>query len=314
MPIIDFNLPAPLSNLYTHQEAVSEILVLTNTKDNENIQLSNVRNHLNLSIAQIVELVGISHSPRYEIHLRACVEKQLHVSGLHWVNLDNGTFTPGFIASQGLRAINRVSINKQKDYTAFSTDALTFYSAESWYPMPYDPGLVGYGTRRAGNLTKLDISALTQLNSGADRNIQWDSSIAWTHSGNAIMLFIGNDIATFLQGIWATAEDDVTANPYAFPFADLTIHALRQPMLDDLLAPSISVTYKRNIDLPDEYMSLCIALAQHKVLEQINADPNDRSLVGQTIQTELSKIQANIQEKVQFEKLEREKKKYGDQR
>ena len=320
MPVINFTPPNALSNLYTHQQAVSEVMVLTKTTDNEKIQLDNFRNHLNVSIAQVVELVGIANSPRYDLHIQCSVETTLHPSGLHWINLDGGIVIGGwgtFVPSQGFREIKRVSTKKiDTTYTAgvfANANAQTLWNAIT--PMPqFEPGAIGYNSAKEGNFTKLDISALNQLSSISDTNVQWNQSIGWTHSGNALYLFVGSSIATPFQGTYGTSNADTTASAYALPFVDIILYGTRQPMLDDLLPLSISNRYLNRVDLPDEFMSLCIALTQHKVLEQLNADANEKAIVTQTIQSELAKIQSNVTEKVQFEKLEREKMKYGDQR
>jgi hypothetical protein len=320
MPVINFTPPSPLSNMYTHQQAVSEVMVITKTTDNEKIQLSNVRNHLNISIAQVVELVGIANSPRYETSMQCSIETTLHPSGLHWINLDGALVIAGwgtFVPSQGFREIKRVSAKKiDTTYTAgvfANATAQTLWTSIT--PMPqFEPGVTGWNGRKEGNFTKLDISALNQLSSISDTNVQWSQSIGWTHSGNSIYLFVGSDIATPFQGTYGTDNTDDTGSPYALPFVDIIIYGIRQPMLDDLLAPNVSNTYTNRVDLPDEYMSLCIALTQHKILEQLNADANEKAIITQQIQSELGKIQANVTEKVQFEKIEREKMKYGDQR
>lgn len=320
MPVITFNPPNPLSNMYTHQQAVSEVMVLTKTTDNERLQLSNFRNHLNVSIAQVVELVGISHSPRYETSIRCSIETTLNDSGLHWINLDTGIAVAGwgtFVPSQGFREIKRVNAKKLDTYLggAFGNqNAVTVWNG-SGGPFPQFESLAaGFNASKEGNFTKLDISALNQLSSVSDQNVQWSQSIAWTHTGNSILLFVGSDIATPFQGTYVANNADTTGSPYALPFVDIVLTGTRQPMLDDLLAPTISNRYLNRVDLPDEYMSLCIALTQHKVLEQLNADINEKAIVNQQIQGELAKLQANVTEKVQFEKLEREKMKYGDQR
>lgn len=309
--IIDFSLPQPLSNLYTHEQAVSEILVKTNTTDNEKIQLANVRNHLNIAIAYVVNLVGVSKIPKYGMHLTASLETTKHSTGLHWINLDDITYTSGFRPSQAMHSIKRVGAWKAKDYTALTGNAAAIWTSA---PLAYDMGTIGYGARYEGNFSKRDLSALLQLNSNSNRNVQWNQSVCWSWEGNAIIIFVGNDIATSLQGTYATAIDDDAGNAYTLPFADISIYGERQPMLDDLLPESTSANYRSKVDLPDEYMNLAITLAQKSVLEQINADANTQMEVSQRINLELGKISQNLGEELQYEKAEREKIKYGDQR
>ena len=68
MPVLSINNGVaiqPLSRGWTHQQIVSEAMVLTNTIDNENIQLDNIRNHVNSGISYLAGLLNLAASPKY---------------------------------------------------------------------------------------------------------------------------------------------------------------------------------------------------------------------------------------------------------
>jgi hypothetical protein len=324
MPIYDFRFPTPISNLYTYEQAASEVMTLTKVSDNEKVQLANIRNHINISITQVIELVGVSKIPKYGMYLKAAIENELHHSGLHYINLEIPAFDRMdkiFVACRGIKDIVRMSVRKNSDYSNLTAlfpsparlpdtdlDAQPLLWDNVTEDLAEDLDSEDGNSAKEGNFTKLDLTQLQQLNSRSESNVQWNQSLGWSWEGNNIYLFIGKDIATPFQGI-REGED---ANAYTLPHMDISLYCYRQPLLDDLLPLSKTQTYRQKMDIPDEYIGLVIALAQKKVLEQLNADPNQQMEVNQKVQLELSKLQQNLNEDVQFEKIQREKIKYGD--
>jgi hypothetical protein len=53
MPVNKIPTITPLSRNWTHEQVASEVMVVTHTTDNEDIQLYNIRNHINLSLSDL---------------------------------------------------------------------------------------------------------------------------------------------------------------------------------------------------------------------------------------------------------------------
>lgn len=280
----------PLSNYWTHRQIVSEAMVLTNTIDNENIQLSNVRNHMNSGISYLANLLNIASMPHYGIWMNGTYETGLHPSGLEWVNLatalpagPNVGAVPARIVTE-IRRINWIS--------------------------PAAPILAGQLYPWNGNLTKLDVGQLTQLNN--TQNVQWQSSIAWTHHGNEVLLFIGRNISTVNRAV----VPGVGAQAYtvASTFNVFTAWAYRKPMLDNLVDPDLTPAnqnYATPVDLPDEYVDLLIKIVQKKIMEQLREQVPAQ--LEQEINAGVQAISQQLIGELQFEQADREKRKYGNQ-
>ena len=330
MPIYDYLEPLSISHLYTYEETVGEVMTLTKITDNERVQLSNIRNHINIAITQVIELVGVSSIPKYGMYLKASIEPTLHHSGLHWINLElpvekfitdnNGNINLQglWFPARGIKKIQRISVRKSRDYSQAPVETIQPDNipinkrlATIWngiLPLGADLVNIGSGSVKSGNFTKFDLSQLQQLSSVSENNVQFSDSIGWSWEGNNIYLFFGNNIATPFQGNFTGDEQ----SPYILPFVDISIYCYRQPLLDDLQSPSTSQTYRQKMDIPDEYTGLVVAYAQKRVLEQLNADANSQMEVNQKIQLELQKLQSNVTEDIQFEKIQREKTSYGE--
>jgi len=67
MPINNMSLVTPLSMQWTYEQVVSEAMVLTNTMENVDIQLDNVRNHLNARLSYIANLLNSAERPWYGV-------------------------------------------------------------------------------------------------------------------------------------------------------------------------------------------------------------------------------------------------------
>lgn len=279
MPITAMSVVTPSSRYWTHEQVVSEAMVLTNTLDNENIQLDNVRNHINKNISYLSNLLNLAAAPFYGIWLTGRLEATLHQSGLESIDLSIAEPASGAIPAQLVSDIKRLNV--------VSANGLT-----DW----------------VGNCTKKDISELGELNSG--RNVQYRHSILWSHHGSEIIVFVGNNIST--------AAVPLVNAPYDISSQNFNVWAYRKPILDNVaIATSIGAqtagggNYRGNVDLPDEYMELLIKMTQKNILEQI------REQVPQALEQEINQGLANINQlinsELQFEAAEREKRKYGSQ-
>ena len=277
------NIPT-LGRTWTHRQAVSEAMVLTNTVDNERIQMSNVRAHLNIAISTVVEQLKLNSDPFYGIIYKCGVEATYHDTGLHYIDLSVLIPTTTYIPIQNITKVERVST---QDKAGNYTDAFV------------------------GNFSQKDISEIVHLENNL--NVQHRDSIYWTHYGKDILLFIGSNINTTLRA-------DATL-AYNFPEDQITIFALRQPTLDDLksIAPDInnidvlrhSLTFDNVIDLPDRYVKLAVALTQKFILEQLEKTVPQQleQMIGQSFQ----KANNDVQSELQVERANRQKEQYGEQ-
>lgn len=271
MPIVQTQTISPLSRDWTYEQIASEAMVLTNTIDNERVQLINVRNHINVNISYLARLMNLSNSPWYSLWLEGEFETGLHPSGLEWIDLTTavGTITPYNLLHQ----IERI--------TTRNTDS----------------------TELTVNCIKQDMSQLGQINSNL--NIQYRHSILWTHLSTEILFYVGERINTTNKNLSELYDYDLRTNQ------KIIIWAKRKPALDDLLSPNTSTTYRTNIDLPDDNVQLLIQLTQKKILEQINLEVPQ--VLDQEINQGIMQVQGNLAKELEFEKAEREKRKYGHQ-
>jgi hypothetical protein len=310
MPIINTSNLAPLGRAWTYEAIASEALVLTNQLDNENVQLYNVRAHINLAISNIVEMLNAANSPWYQIWLTALFEHNdtnpMHSTGLHYIDLSDTSvlsvntdpYISKFNPSSDIDQILRMNISKNKAvWTAIKDNSFTGISFWS------------------GNLTKKDISELTELQT--DKNVQYKQSICWTHSGSDILIFVGKDILTVPMLINRGIDFDAEKGNYAYTTTldgeidqAITIVATRHCALDDLLPPDTSVTYRTRIDMPDKYVDLLVKKVQKLILTQL------REQVPAQLEQEITQQQMGIMQQIsaelQFEQSEREKRKYGN--
>lgn len=277
----------PLSNGWTHEAVVSEAMILTNTIDNESIQLHSVRVHLNMAISYIAELLRMNTTPFYGLYMEAVLETTPHPSGLEWINM--GTQLGGVIPNQIISDIRRIN--------SHNTNPFLVPPPVNAIP-PYD-----------GNWTRWDLSMLTQQNN--NHNVQHRFTVAWQHHGSEILLFIGNNIVTPQRAAFYTIHEMPT--PYSLKPTDakIVIWTNRQPQLDDLRPLNDPLTnYRGNIDIPDKYIKLLIQLVQKSILEQISAQVPAN--LDNEINQAVAQVQTMIQSDLQLEAAEREKRKYGN--
>ena len=235
MPLSVLNPITPLSRTYTHQMLASEVMVLTNTNDNENIQLANVRNHINLAVSHVAELLNLASTPWYGIYMNGTLDDPAHPSGLDWIDLSATSFTIGgssIKASLLLSEIKRISFG------------LTQNIANAW----------------VGNCSRMDISQL--LHQSNQLNVQHNLSVFWAHHGTELLFFVGKQIKSPAHN---------TASAYTLTGSTCSIFAYRSPLLDDLTPPLPNSPFvTNNVDIPDRYIRLVVLMAQKMVLEQLN--------------------------------------------
>lgn len=278
----------PLSSFWTHKAIVSEAMVLTNTIDNESIQVENVRYHLNAALSHLTNLLNLATTPWYGVWFQFTPEGTLHPSGLEYSVLTD-TFL-GYNVAPLLHSIRRVNVQPESGA-----------ESNAW----------------VGNCTKLDMAQLAQL--ATTQNQQWRHSIAWAHHGNEIIIFTGKGIVTTLH------SERINNAGYTLLNTHFVGWGYRKPILDNLVPESvangvwfndeyrgtITQNYYDYIDLPDEYANLLIKIIQKNILEQLR-EQIPAQLEGE-INQGLATITQNISAELQFEAAEREKRKYGAQ-
>lgn len=279
-----------LSSFWTHENIASEAMVLTNTIDNEAIQLDNIRHHVNANIAHLANLLNLAMSPWYGVWFEFSLENGLHRSGLEWCDLSGSNGLFGYNVYPLMHSIRRINVIAEQGAPA-----------DAW----------------VGNCTKLDIAQLTELMSL--KNIQYRQSICWTHNGSELLIFTGGQVLT------PNHPERSTFKAMTLTDTHFVGWGYRKPRLDALVPESVvtgqtwtdpargvlTQNYKSYIDLPDEHSLLLIKMTQKSILEQL------REQIPQQLEAEvnagLAMIGQNLQMDIDLEKKEREKRKYGDQ-
>lgn len=262
-----------LSVIWTPQRLISEVRVLTNELDNERVQDLNIRNHINVCVSNIAEMLNMVKNPYYGIsweatldyngsgnppagepplpHIKLDTLMQLQIAGQTWTtdNPSNTQFAPYSL----LWEINRVG------YTA---------------------------SGKLHNCQRLSQEEVMHLNAG--HNLQSVQTICWNHHGDRLYFYIGSQLSVPTQ-FW--------------------IFGFRNPVFDDLKPESTSTTYTAPIDLPDRHIRLLLLMTQKMVLEQVNkqVDPN----LDASIQQMTNQIMASIVQETQFAEAQRTKQEYG---
>jgi len=267
MPIVSINGEdsivhlRPLSKFWTYYRISSEAQVLTQQKNNEKVQEMNIRYHINAAISHIADLLSLAAEPWYGITILGTLDTA-HPTGLDRIDLSTFQDLDRFI-----HHIERVNIVN--------------------------------GTR-IGNLSKWDLSMMTQQRSGW--NLQHDQTATWTHLGSDILMFFGKDVDS--------PANALEHSSYDVSSADFAIVGYRQPILDDMLPESTSLTYKHTkdtdipqineyIDLPDRYAKLLIDMVQASILQQVNVDIPKQ--IEQSINQATQQLTSMIDAKRQFE-------------
>lgn len=274
MSLNTLNNITPLSRTYTHQMLASEVMVLTNTNDNENIQLANVRNHINLAVSHVAELLNLASTPWYGIYMNGVLDNPAHASGLDWIDLSATNFTIG-----GVSIMASLLISEIKRISFGATQGIS----NAW----------------VGNCSRMDISQL--LHQANQLNVQHNLSVFWNHHGTELLFFAGKQIQTPAHNV---------ASAYTLIGTTCSIFAYRSPLLDDLTPPLPTSTFVTNkVDIPDRYIRLVVLMAQKMVLEQLNMTAPEQ--LEAQIQQGVASITQGLQAEIQMERSERDKQRYG---
>lgn len=172
MPITSINngnALVPLSRNWTHQAVVSQAMILTGTLDNEdNVFVTNVRNHINMHIGHLVDMLNQQSSPYYGIYAKGGLDTPAHPSGVEYIT--------------DMTSAGRINWHSIKRVTLASKTPTT--------------------VNNFGNLANWDISRITQQSNNL--NSQHAQTIAWCHHGNELLVYTGLSITT--PNITATAQ------------------------------------------------------------------------------------------------------------
>lgn len=296
MAVVQVTPIVPLSSSWTHERIVNEVRSLTNELDNERINNSSIRNHINAGIAFIADLLNTAQKPDYGIIWRANLESTVSPSGLDWIDLT----TPLTVAT---------SNNWERGFNQND-----FVSANQMIPSSHLWGL-SYVTAKAaasgqnnpanvfkGNCQLLSISEITTLNTGL--NDQYRASICYVRHGSSILFHIGSQITAA-----ANTAPDNTATYYERP-KDFVIYGYRQPLLDNMLPESTSnSSFKKYVDVPDRHVRLLLLLAQKNVQEQLKKEVD--AGLEQSIGVIIQQIQGAVQQDITQQVSERTKQKQG---
>lgn len=276
MPLIaPLRVESTLSVVWTHERLVSEIRVATNELDNERIQDSNIRNHINVCISNIAELLNLAKNPLYGISWEATPD-------YNGVGLPPAGRPP--IPYIDLSIPVALEVNGQPWTTTLPNTAV--FSPYSLLWEINRVGFVNQGSIILNNCQKLSQEEIMHLSTRT--NLQATQHISWNQHGNMLYLWIGQEVT---------------------PPSQFWIFGYRNPILDDLKDYATSVTWRKPVDLSDRYVRLLLLMAQKMVLEQVNKqiDP----ALEQNIQSMTSQITSQIVQETQFAEMQRTKQEYG---
>lgn len=231
MPITVPNIN-PLSTGWTHQDLVSESMLMTNTVDDERVHTNHVRKHLNVAIATIADLLNVAELPYYGIAGTATFETTKDVSGLLRIALPTSNVR---------------------------YDSVVRVMATGQFPV------------WSGNLTKLDIGELFELITFKNDGWRNSGAWSW-HGNDLLVFFGSNvntlitKPAGFATPLY-TSVGTVAVYGYRQPVLD----NLQAPMQANGSVNTNSGFYS-NIDLPDKHIKLCLQLVQKMIIEQIKQE------------------------------------------
>lgn len=225
-----------LSSFWTIRRVMSEVQVLTNLTNTDNVQQSNIRTHLNSNLSNLWTLLNSANIPWYQICMTGELEATLHISGLHYLKLNN----------PDLVDVNNVPFNP--------ATMLQRIKEVSFVGNGVDTDWIGTVTHR----DKGDLSHLIN-----EQNEQWYQAIAFDYYSSYILFFIGKDIQTAAVS---------RSNPYYDVSAQkVAIWGVRKPLLDSMKALNDAESdVDKMMDFPDEHMDLLIKMTVQKVLMQMD--------------------------------------------
>lgn len=284
MPLVAINNGAgitPLSQNWTHQQLVSQAMILTGTLDNEdNIFITNVRNHVNMHIGHLVDMLNQQASPYYGVYATATEETTFHPSGINFITRVDGLYTGNTRTTPlNWHSIKRVNLAVNATGLGLATPVSNF-----------------------GNLTNWDIARITQQSNNL--NSQHSQTIAWCHHGNEILLYSGSQVQT------RVATQTIVSPVYSTANYDFVIWGYRQPVLDNLIAVGgANTSWTANVDLPDKYIKLLVDMTCKSIIQQRNGHvPNE---LDASINSGLSMLSQNLQQAVALEQQSFNQRKTG---
>lgn len=257
MPITSLDNFYPLSNYWTYEQVVSTVMDLTDTSDNEDIDLISFRVHLNMALSYLSKLLNMTEVPYYGCMATGQFEPFYYGEGnLHYISLSS------YLISGNVKLSNQI-------------DRIIRVAGYLPHPNSIDPAKnywVGQCTRK--ELAQiLDVSSL--------RNTQYRMSVLWTHFGENLIFSVGDEIDTIPK------QNDVSISNtktyiYDLKAGKLGVWFYRKPILDNLVGdhPDKQIegggNYREKIDLPDEYIDLLTKLTYQRVMMQLQkpVDPN----------------------------------------
>lgn len=298
MPVILANPIVPLSSVWTHERLVNHVRTVTNELDNERIQNTHLRNHVNAAIASVCDILNTAKKPDYGVMWRATLEGIEHASGLEWIDLSTPvTVTVANAWEVGFNQNSKLSAGEIIP-SAF-LDRITNVTCKPSQSVGEQNNVADV---LKTNCQLLSISEIATLSNGF--NDQYRQSICYCPYGKDILFHIGSQIT-----VAANVAPDGTSTFFERPF-HYVIWASRRPILDNLIPENTAgSSWTAYVDIPDQYMRLVILLAQKMTIESLNKQVDNGT--EQAIAAQIAQIQGLVQADVATEKAEREKQKQG---
>ncbi len=288
MPVSAIPAFVPLSSYWTPQLIVGEARVLLNELDNERIQNSNIRSHINLCIGHIAEMLNMSQEPWYEIIWQVALESSNHFTGVPWINLETPVAWTAASANTGQRTPQQTpGVTAGSIVPSNLIRKVTLMIASK--SAAQISGNVANVWR--GNLTRMSANELMEQGN-KQYNTQYRQSLGWCQSGSKIMIFQGSEIAA-------------SGTEFVFP-GQLSLFGHRKPLLDNMFGEYTTGTgFTQLIDLPDQHMRLLTVMVQKMTLQQVQKQ------VPAEMDNEVTQLMMAINkqaaEEYQFEAMKRTK-------
>jgi len=280
-----FNTYSLIGNL-TVEQTIATVRALLNEQDNQRIQDLSLRMFINSAKQEIHEKLIASSSPIYDYIFHATAESISYMStDVTLANVDYSGMNTTTATSQLNNRFRMLEIDLAQHTKARLTPPhgvsliganpssphfgvfTGFFGQAVIQPINYlysikNISLLGHGTGKQVEYSQLmDISHLDTA--------VWHHTFVWAMVGAKILIVPGRKLMD-VRG--STDYDNF------FKDAIYELHAVRKPLLDDLLLPQNSVTYGESIDLPNtQYTALmmsvqraCLESLQKVVLAQID--------------------------------------------
>lgn len=305
MPVIlPITMPAPISSQWTHEILVSHLRLIMDELDNRVLQDSHIRVHINAAITTLFSTMKTIRDPYYGMVLQATPDPVTQ-SGFLGPQvgqcIDLSILTSPNVILWTDRLGNPVALDTASPMGRYATPASLLFEV---YRVGYTYQATQAGTptpflSKEINCHKRSMEELLYLQS--DSNMQFDYEVAWHHYGNLIYLFVGS---AFANPATSTPAPNIPWIPNRY-----YIHGYRNPILDDLLPPDRSFTWRRPVDVPDAYLNAVVTQAQKRCLEQMGKQSRpDLDYVTQNLAQNIIQQSAAA---TQEEAAERKKMNYG---